>query len=192
MIIIKRHPTDPAVAPIPDQGGSYRFELSYSDDYRRAYADTLTELCGALIEGYDPAAIAEHLSGQGVPNDQLETEVLGECDELRILYAVGVQVRLQAAINAVEPIEDLPPEQQAKLFGDRVHQPAIDHWDADIPIVLSTHDYQPYGPLHKPDGNIIWIDPRDESTFLISLGAAGIVRLAERINEDPQEATTDT
>jgi len=190
MIIITRNPNDPPAQPPPSTTGEqYRYELTYDGDHRRAYADTLTELCGALIEGYDPAAITQRLIDEGVPPDQLEAQVTGELDELRILHAVAVQVRLQADINAHEHIDQLPADQQQALRGDRVTQPAIDQWDAEVPLVLAAHDYQPDGELARPHGNIIWLDPRDESTFLDSLAAAGLVRLAAAI--DPKEDATD-
>ena len=156
---------------------------------RRNPGDPPSELCGALIEDYDPAAITQRLSDEDVPADQLEAQVTGELDELRILHTVGIQVRLQADINAHEPIHQLPADQQQVLRGNRVTQPAITLWDAAVPLVLSAHDYRPEGELARPTGNIIWLDPRDEATFLESLASAGLVRLAASIN--PGEASTN-
>lgn len=190
MIIITRNPSDPPPdPPLTKTGQRYRYELTYNGDHRRAYADTLTELCGALIEGYDPDAITQRLVDEDIPDDQLMTLVTGELDELRIVHSVGVQVRLQAEINAETPIDPLPQDQLQLLRSDRVTQPAIDHWDSDVPLVLSAHDYQPDGDLPRPTGDIIWLDPRDESTYLSTLEAAGLIRLAEAI--DPTEVPTD-
>ena len=190
MIIVTRNPSDPPPEPPPSKTGQpYRYELTYDGDHRRAYAETLTELCSALIEGYDPEAITQRLVDEDVPDTQLETLVTGELDELRIVHAVGVQVRLQAAINAHAPIDQLPPDQRQLLRNDRVTQPSIDHWDSEIPLVLSAHDYQPDGDMPRPTGEIIWLDPRDESTYLSTLEAAGVVRIAEAI--DPTEVPTD-
>jgi|GEM_PF-872851 len=188
MIVITRDPSSPPPEPpraADDQ--PFRYELTYDGDYRRAYAATLTELCGALIEGYDPAEIGQRLQAEGVPAEQLEDLVTGELDELRIVQAVAVQVRLQADLNARAPLDDFTQDQLAVLRGDRVTQPAIDSWDAPVPLVLSTHDYQPQGDLPKPDGNIIWLDPRDEATFIESLDASGVVRLAEHVGPEPGE-----
>ena len=96
---------------------------------------------------------------------------------------------MPADINAQEPIDQLPGDQQTVLRGDRVTQPAITRWDAAVPLVLSAHDYLPDGELARPTGNIIWLDPRDEATFLESLASAGIVRLAASINLE--EASTN-
>jgi hypothetical protein len=190
MIIITRNPSDtPPDPPVTNTGQPYRYELTYDGDHRRAYADTLTELCGALIEGYDPDAITQRLVDEDIPDAQLEPLVTGELDELRIVHSVGVQVRLQAEINAQAPIDQLPPDKLQLLRSDRVTQPAIDHWDSDVPLVLSAHDYQPDGDLPRPTGDIIWLDPRDESTYLSTLEAAGLIRLAEAI--DPTEVPTD-
>ncbi len=190
MIIITRNPNDPPPEPPASKTGqSYRYELTYNADHRRAYADNLTELCGALIEGYDPDEITQRLVDEDVPDEQLEALVTGELDELRIVHSVGIQVRLQAEINAQAPIDQLPPNQLQLLRGDRVTQPLIDSWESDVPLVLSAHDYQPNGDKPRPTGNIIWLEPRDEATYISSLEAAGLVRLAEAI--DPTEVPTD-
>ncbi len=191
MIIITRNPNNPPPEPPASKTGQpYRYELTYNGDHRRAYADTLTELCGALIEGYEPDEITQRLVDEDVPDERLETLVTGELDELRIVHTVGVQVRLQAGINAQAPIDQLVDEQQQLLRGDRVTQPSIESWDSDVPLVLSAHDYQPDGDLPRPSGNLIWLDPRDESTFIESLEAAGLVRLAEAL--DPTEVAIST
>ncbi len=190
MIIVTRNPNDPPPEPpLSKTGRPYRYELTYNGDHRRAYADTLSELCGALIEGYDSDAITQRLVDEDVPDDQLEALVTGELDELRIVHAVGVQVRLQAEINAQAPIDQLPSDQLELLRGDRVTQPSIGHWDSDVPLVLSAHDYQPDGDIPRPTGDIIWLDPRDESTYIQTLEAAGLIRLAEAI--DTTEVPTD-
>ena len=189
MIIISRDPQmPPPVPPVSDTGDPYRYELTYSGDYYRAYADSLTELCSALIEGYDPAGIAEQLRRQDVTPGRLEQLVTATLDELRIVHAVSVQVRLQADINTGFDLDDVPAEQVRVLRGDRVTQPAISQWDSPVPLVLSTHDYQPDGDLAVPDGNIIWLDPRDEAAMLTTFQTAGLVRLAE--HDDREEEIT--
>ena len=95
--------------------------------------------------------------------------------------------RLQADLNAQGPLDDLSPDQVAVLRGDRVTQPAIAEWNGPIPLVLSAHDYQPDGPRPRPGGDIIWLDPRDEATFLASMEAAGLVRLAEHVGPGREE-----
>lgn len=190
MIIVTRNPNDPPPEPpLSKTERPYRYELTYNGDHRRAYADTLSELCGALIEGYDPNEITQRLVDEDVPDDQLEALVTGELDELRIVHSVGVQVRFQAEINAQAPIDQLPPNQLQLLRSDRVTQPSIDHWDSDVPLVLSAHDYQPDGDMPRPTGDIIWLDPRDESTYIQTLEAAGLIRLAEAI--DATEVPTE-
>ena len=189
MIVITRDPSSPPPEPpLAADDHPFRYELTYDGDHLRAYAATITELCATLIEGYDPAEISERLQAEGVPSEQLEDLVTGELDELRIVHAVTIQVRLQADLNALANLDDLAHDQLAVLRGGRVIQPAIDSWEAPVPLVLSTHDYQPYGDLPKPDGNIIWLDPRDEATFIESLDAAGVVRLAEHVGPEPGES----
>ena len=56
MITLKcrpQHPTPPA--PRTEDGKPYRYEMVYDAGHRRSYANTLTELCQALIEDYNTA-----------------------------------------------------------------------------------------------------------------------------------------
>ncbi|MDA8342412.1 MAG: hypothetical protein M0007_09350, partial [Actinomycetota bacterium] len=48
-------------------------------------------------------------------------------------------------------------------------------WTCPIPLVLFVTDYAPYSARPTPSGNIIWIDPTTELTFMDSLNALGVV-----------------
>lgn len=171
------HPTPPP--PRTQQGQLYRYEMIYDSGHRRAYANTLTELCTALIEEYDPDTIAARLADQHPASAQRDRHTNRTLDRLRILYTVKVQIWLQALINSQADLDHVTPHQRGVLRGQRTTQPAIDHWHTSVPLVLSTHEYQPHGPLAKPDGNIIWINPRDEQTLLTTLNKTGWIHLAE-------------
>ena len=171
------HPTPPP--PRTQQGQLYRYEMIYDAGYRRAYANTLTELCTALIEEYDPDTLAAQLDDQHPTPSQRDRHTNRKLDRLRILYTIKVQIWLQALINSEADLDLLTPHQLSVLRGQRTTQPAINHWNASVPLVLSAHEYQPYGPLAKPDGKILWIDPRDEQTLLTTLHETGWIHLAE-------------
>ena len=171
------HPTPPP--PRTQQGQLYRYEMIYDAGHRRAYANTLTELCTALIEEYDPDSIAARPDDQHPTPDQRDRHTNRTLDHLRILYTIKVQIWLQALINSQADLHHLTPHQQSVLRSQRTTQPAINHWHAPVPLVLSTHEYQPHGPLAKPDGNILWINPRDEQTLLTTLNKTGWIQLAE-------------
>ncbi len=169
------HPTPPP--PRTQQGQLYRYEMIYDAGHRRAYANTLTELCTALIQEYDPDTITAQQHNQHQTAAQRDSHTNRALDRLRILYTIKVQTWLQALINSQADLNQLTPHQQAVLRGHRTTQPAINHWNASVPLVLSAHEYQPHGPLTKPDGNIIWINPRDEQTLLTTLNTAGWIHL---------------
>lgn len=49
--------------------------------------------------------------------------------------------------------------------------------NADVPLVLVATEYAPYGTAVKPAGNVMWVDPFTETTFLDTLSEIGIVEL---------------
>ncbi|MCC7078882.1 MAG: hypothetical protein IT198_17335 [Acidimicrobiia bacterium] len=151
----------PPTAPVKADGSPYRFEMLYDGFTRRAYADTLTDLCRALIPDYDPDAGDEDLA------------------TARILYAVRAQVELQAEICAATDLSGCSSAERSILLGNRTEQPHIAIWTADIPLVLVDIDYEPLGTRPRPTGNIIWLEPIDEHTLLTSLHRAGIIHLNE-------------
>jgi hypothetical protein len=53
-------------------------------------------------------------------------------------------------------------------------------WSYPVPLALNTMMFKPYNELKKPTGNIIWIDPTDELSYIQSLAKAGIIEL-ERV-----------
>lgn len=159
----------PPVAPRRPDGGAYRFELIYDGANLRAYADKLEDLMEALIPGYGdldgPARVVE-----------------------RLMLAVGAQVRLQAALCAELDMDACSPEEQDVLLGSREHPPAVQRWEAEVPLVLVESYYEPLGGLPRPESlprgggepesNLIWIDPTSELSMLTSLSKAGLVNLA--------------
>jgi len=171
MIIVSNPRGDrPVEVPHHDDGSAFRFEMICDEAARRVYADTWTELVEALITGYADVSSAE------------------EADETRLLYAVRVQVELQAAINAGAVEYKFSDEESNVLLGDRHDQPRIGMWTSEIPLVLVTSYYEPFGELDRPvgrppvgdaDSNLIWLDPTDEQTLIETVAGAGIVELAE-------------
>jgi len=191
MIVVASRPDAAPQPPSGESGEPYRYELTYRGGYRRAYADTLAELCGALIDGYDPAAIAARLETDGTGRDQVDDLVEVELGALRIRHAVNAQVEIQAQLNSRWPVDDLGEPQRRVLRGDRTTQPAVTRWEEPVPLVLSTHGYQPDTDQPRPDGNVIWLDPRHEAALLASLHDAGAVRLAERVGPEREEASPE-
>ena len=83
------------------------------------YANTLTELCQALIEDYDPDTITNQPSDRRLTAAQADSHTNRTLDRLRILYAIRTQIWLQALINSDADLDQLTPHQQSVLRGQR-------------------------------------------------------------------------
>ena len=174
MIVVSNPRGDqPIAVPAHNDGTPYRFEMIFDGASKRVYADTWSELVAALITDYNDDTPNEH------------------ADEERLLYAVRTQVELQAQILADADTAAhvaLTGHETQILLGDRDTPPRVGLWRCEIPVVLVTSFYQPDGELDRPlgrpptgdaDTNLIWLDPTDEQTLILSLAAAGVVSLAE-------------
>ena len=177
-------PTNPAT------GRKYCFEMIFDGD-RAAYAETYQELCETLV-GYDPDRIRADLVAAGgttrhghdvaVPQE-LETAVNIEVVAKRIIYAVHRAVWLQALVNVdhQDEVEAMDEELRRSISGNRYPQPDITEWSHTVPLVLSQHDYAPYGPKPKPTGeNIWWINPFTERSLIQSLDRIGDIQVFYR------------
>jgi len=170
--------TEVAEAPTArtkEGGGQYRYEMMVDGGKRRVYGDTPEELLGYFIPGY-----------------QLLTDEVERTTE-RLLYAVTVQVALQALVlSGMEVDQGLTPslEERAVLEAPRDVPPQVTLWESEIPLVLVSTYYQPDGELPRPTGllgepgydepyNLIWLDPSGDMPFLVSLHQAGWLNLAE-------------
>jgi hypothetical protein len=158
----------PETLPVREDGTPFPFALAWED--RAVLADTRTELTAELIEGY-----AE------LP----ETEE-GDAEALFARYRTSVQIAntLQQvlAANATEE-GTFDPSLESEdvltaLFTDRAEKiDEIADWAHAVPLVLMATEYAPYGTATKPTGNVLWVDPFTETTFLQTLSELGVVEL---------------
>lgn len=141
------------------------------DEDRTMYADSYTDILGAVIDGYDE-----------IPDDE---EGDNTALVMRVEHAVVVASNVQAMMlhDAVAEkkfdIATANEEILSTLLSDRT-QPIreIESWDHDVPLVLLTLDYEPYNVLHAPPaGNIVWLNPADEGSYVRSLAGLGILKL---------------
>ncbi|MET4144342.1 hypothetical protein [Arthrobacter sp. UYCo732] len=159
----------PDTLPVREDGTGYPFALAWED--KAVLAESRTELTAELIEGY-----AE------LP----ETEE-GDTEALYARYRTSVQIAntLQQvlAANATEE-GTFDPSLQSEdvltaIFTDRAEKiDEIAEWaNTDVPLVLVATEYAPYGTAPKPTGNVLWVDPFTETTFLDTLSEIGIIEL---------------
>lgn len=155
-----------------DDGSPWPFVMLHGD--RTVFADTRTELVGALIPGYDDI--------------DADDDVTALVD--RFNTAVRIANNLQGFIagvvandpNAEFSLATATEEELTLFLSDRLDRPVenigVTHWEHDIPLVLVTTMFEPYDTGHEiPSGHILWIDPTDETTFLDSLADLGQIRL---------------
>ena len=173
MIVITPNPRAdrPAQVPRRPDGAQYRFEMISNGGNDRVYADTITELVEALIPGYDEVATGS------------------DADLQRLLYAVRIQVELQAALYNASPLGSCDEAEREIILAPRDTPPEVGTWTADVPLVLVETYYEPIGMRPRPtgqprsggadDSNLIWINPLDELTLIQSLADAGVIVAAE-------------
>ncbi len=170
-----RDGADPSV-PRRADGSLYRYEMIFAGFAARAYADSVTELCQHLVDGY--AELDEDAAQAAA----------------RIQHAVGAQVQLQADIVAQHGTEGCTPAERELLLGSRHEPPAVAVWQPDVPLVLVDVYYEPLGPLPRPkgsprgggpeDSNLVWLRPGDEAELLESLTEAGLIVVSVAADAD--------
>ncbi|GAA4035553.1 hypothetical protein GCM10023063_20110 [Arthrobacter methylotrophus] len=159
----------PETFPVREDGTQYPFALAWEN--RAVFAETRTELTAELIDGY-----AE------LP----ETEE-GDTGALYARYRASVQIAntLQQVL-AASAVEEgtFDPSTQSEdaltaIFTDREQKiDEIAEWtNQDVPLVLVATEYAPYSTATRPAGNVLWVDPFTETTFLKTLSDIGIVEL---------------
>ncbi|MEU5421444.1 hypothetical protein [Streptomyces sp. NPDC020667] len=167
---------EPPAAPKKDDESLYRFEMLYEGATWRAWADTPSELLEALIPEYPTLE---------TPRDRAAA---------RIRLALRLQVRMQASLAMAPELEECTAEQRAVLLGSRETPPTVRQWDAPVPLVLVSTFYRPEGRLPRPEGPegaLVWIDPGDDWSLLLSLHQAGVIQVNVRTDMTPPAPEPD-
>lgn len=158
----------PETLPARADGTEYPFAMAWGD--RAVLADSRTELTAQIIEGY-----ADIPSGEE-----------GDIDALYARYKTAVHFannmqQIVAAHATEEGTFDPSVESEdvlTSIFTDRSQKiDEITEWNHTVPLVLVASEYAPYGTATRPGGNVQWLDPFTETTFLASLADTGIVEL---------------
>lgn len=174
-VIVTRGPRDGDPVPAPplrDDHTPYQYEMVYDDGKWRAYGDSLADLVTVLIDRYPDAASEQ---------DKYRA---------RLAYTVTVQVRLQAAINAVyaDQVAAATDAQIAVLTGSRTVQPDLTEWDSPVPLVLVEDFFAPHTDAPRTRStisdvryppNIVWLNAVSDEALLMSLAGAGAVAVSQ-------------
>ena len=171
--------TDPQtptiVAPQDATGRDYDFEVVADAGATRHYAHTIPDLLDGLIPNYGTL----DATGQW---------------EARLHYATTAQVILQAYLSAEHDLSACSWSARAVLSLARDEQPSVAAWDEPVPLVLLATAYEPAGAIPRPravdgrDPNLVWVDPSDEESLLLSLHDAGYLVINVRAAEEVPDA----
>lgn len=155
------------------------------------YADSVTEIIDATLDGY---AELKHVDENG------EAEFFDQGNDLALVmryddlvgYATGLQeqiVKTHIEEREFDPAsvseevltalfaEKIVPFEGVPLSDDPANTDMDLSWNLEVPLVLMTSDYSPFTDRMVPDGNIVWLDPTTELTYLRSLDKIGVMKL---------------
>lgn len=165
----------PDTMPTREDGSSFPFAMAYQD--RAVLADTRTELVADLIKDYADLPDSDE----------------GNADALVARFETGVHVADQfqqiiAAQHVEEGKFDTKVESEDTLTAiftpRREKLGEIAPWTHVVPLVLISTDYAPFTEVPAPEGNILWVNPYTETTFLNTLNDLGVIELF--INESDE------
>lgn len=165
----------PDTMPVHEDGTPFAFGMAYQD--RAILADTRTELVEDLVKGYSELP----------DNDAGNEEALVKRYETSVHVADQFQqiIAAQAVDEGKFDTRNESEETLTALFtprGEKLGE--IAPWNHVVPLVLIRTDYAPFTEVPLPEGNIQWVNPYTETTFLASLSEIGVIELF--VNETPE------
>lgn len=156
---------------LPAEVADYPFAISLNDE--TVFGHTRTDLTGYLIEGYseipegpagdEKALIARYRSAVNVANTT-QGLVAGQATE---------SGEFDPATETEDTLTTLFTEKDQKID-------EIAEWNHKVPLVLVATGYAPYNSTPRPTGNVLWLDPYTETTYLESLAEIGLIELLVR------------
>jgi hypothetical protein len=175
-------PDEEAAFEAPRRPDGLWFAHMMIHDGRYIYADTFTELVGAIIDDYD-----------GIPATREGDE---EAWIQRYLYGASIIAVLQSEINAQAAgngaLAQCTPEQIEVLFKDK-QQPFVGvdgypHWDCPVPLIVIDAHYVPVNEEHPaPTGRVAVFAIDTEDQFIMSLDRFGLIGYGFREGDDVGE-----
>lgn len=183
---------DGSGAPPPERpdGGSWPY-VAIALSGATYYADSVTEIIEATLPGYADLKFVDDAGNVELLDEGNDVALVMRYDDL-IGYATGLQehivttaiengdfdptavsedVLTELFAERIVPFEGVP-------FTDDINDERVTlEWELDVPLVLMTSDYVPFTERPAPTGNIIWLDPTTELTYLRSLDRLGVLKL---------------
>lgn len=150
-----------------EDGTPWPFALAKGE--RSVFADNAGEIIAHIIPGYDDLPAGPEGDDQALIL-RWETAATTATDIQALICADRGQEGLFDPANESE-------DTLTALFQDKmIAVEDVEAWDHEqVPLVLVATDYDPFTDRVPPTGNILWIDPSDEVTFLDSLSNLGVI-----------------
>jgi len=156
----------------------------------QATANTLTEMIGHLIPGYtdlenDDATLARYTCA-ALTVAQIQQLAAAQATDAGTFDPEHADEPTLTAIFASRTAA-APPH--TALTPRPLDLPELGlplQWTCPVPLFLTSTDYAPYTDLPRPTGNVFWVDPANEHTFLTTLAAIGVIAFYVRDNDDTE------
>lgn len=163
----------PEVLPVHEDGTPYAFAAFLGDDL--IMGDSRTDIVAGIIDGY----------GDIPDTEEGHLEALVARYEFAVVTAdIHQQIIAAEKLNSGEFDHTVEDEGTLTsiLSSRRERLPEMASWDHTVPLVLVGTDYAPYTTLPRPSGNVLWIDPFNETTLLETLESLELLNL--HVHED--------
>ncbi|QOD05712.1 hypothetical protein [Pseudarthrobacter sp. BIM B-2242] len=159
------------IEELPAEVADFPFAISFNDS--TVFASTRTELTAQLIEGY-----AEIPEGEAGNEKALLVRYRSAVDIANTTQGlVAGQASESGQFDPATETEDT----LTALFTDKDQKiDEIAEWTHKVPLVLVASGYAPYNSTPRPTGNVLWLDPYTETTYLESLAEIGLIELLVR------------
>lgn len=159
----------PHTLPLREDGTNYPFLMAYQN--RVVMGDTRTELVADLIPDYAgiDASTTEGIEKSLVTRYECLVNVANQLQQL---------LAAEAANNGTFDPQVETEDVLTALFTSRDERITVGEWKPELPpLVLLATDYAPYTGDTRPTGNVKFLDPHTETTFLDTLHGVGAIEL---------------
>lgn len=162
----------------PQVNGEHNFEFALLMGDRTILADTRTELVAAIIDtdgsGDEYLRLAE---GENAAEDTSWSRYV---EMTRLAPYLAELVLVSAMESGTVSAHEMDADALNTIIApDRLHgEPFVGEWNDDrVPLILIRADYEPFTDRPLPSGNVKFLDPSTETTFIDSLVEAGVCEL---------------
>lgn len=165
----------------PDGPGGWAYAV-VDKDGQVIFADNTGELVALFVQGY------ADIPGNDAGHDLAlvaRYEALVEIAERSQRFLVDEAVE-RGTLDPLEAGEDV----LTALFAPRERpwggmegpdgQVSFE-WDGPVPLVLIATDYAPFTGRPSPTGNVVFLDPSTELSFMVSLDTLGLVKFMAQV-----------